>query len=161
VLVRPVADGDDLAAIGRLIQDAYFSLPGYPHDDEYDQEIADVARRRHDTTVVVAEEDGQVLGTLTYVDGPIGPYAEHGDGDAASFRYVAVSPAAQGRGAGRALVRWAVEQARGAGKARVRIHTLESMERAMRLYEREGFVRDPDHDQWWDGIRGVAYRLDL
>ena len=161
MLVRPLTDDDDLAAIGRLIQAAYFALPGYPRDDEYDEEIADVARRRHDTIVVVAEHDGELLGTLTYVAGLGAPYAEHGDEAAASFRYVAVAPTAEGRGAGRALVRWAIDRARRDGKLRVRIHTLEQMVRAMRLYEREGFVRDPDHDAWWDGVKGVAYRYDL
>jgi GNAT superfamily N-acetyltransferase len=152
--VRPVADGDDLEAIGRLIQAAYFALPGYPRDDEYDDEIADIASRRHATTVVIAEDDGD--------DGAVlGTYAEHGDPDAATFRYVAVAPDAEGRGVGRALVQWAIDRARADGKACVRIHTLESMVRAMRLYERVGFVRDAAFDEDWDGIAGVAYRYDL
>jgi hypothetical protein len=47
------------------------------------------------------------------------------------------------------------------GWARLRIHTLEAMPAAQRLYLRKGFVHDPDNDQDWDGILGIAYVMHL
>jgi GNAT superfamily N-acetyltransferase len=54
-----------------------------------------------------------------------------------------------------------IERARSQGKERLRIHTLTMMHRAMRLYVRLGFRRDPSYDEDWDGIVGVAYVFDL
>jgi predicted N-acetyltransferase YhbS len=59
------------------------------------------------------------------------------------------------------MVQWCVDEARRLGRSRLRIHTLTMMLGAQRLYERLGFVRDPAHDAEWDGIAGLAYRLDL
>lgn len=160
-VVRLLAPDDDVERLGRLIHAAYFALPDYPRDEEYDAEIADVDARRDATVVVVAELDGELVGCLTYVPHLVERYAEHGDPDAATFRYAAVDPSVQGRGVGEALVRWVVDRARTDGRARIRIHTLEMMTAAQRLYERLGFVRDPDHDEQWDDVVGIAYRYDL
>ena len=59
------------------------------------------------------------------------------------------------------MVRWCIAEARRLGRSRLRIHTLTMMQGAQRLYERLGFVREPDHDADWDGVVGLAYRLDL
>jgi GNAT superfamily N-acetyltransferase len=152
-----LAAGDDIAAAGRLVQQAYFALPGYPHDDEYDLVIGDVGARLDDAQVVVAFDDGQLVGCLTYVPDADSPHAEFEDEHAASFRYFGVDPAMQGRGIGEAMVQWCIAAARRDGRHRLRIHTLESMPAAQRLYLRMGFVRDPDHDEVWDGIVGLAF----
>ena len=161
LLVRPLAPGDDHAAVGRLVQDGYFGLPGYPHDDEYDDEIARVAARGDGSLVVVAELDGAIVGCLTYAAHHTMADAEHDDPAAATFRYFAVSPAVQGRGVGEAMVRWVFERARADGKRRIHIHTLVVMVGAQRLYERLGFVRHPEGDAEWDGVVGLAYLADV
>jgi GNAT superfamily N-acetyltransferase len=160
-VVRLLTPGDDVEGLGRIVQQAYFALPDYPHEDEYDAVLADVGGRRDATVVVVGELDGQLVGCLTYIAGLVEGHAEHGDPDAATFRYFGVDPVAQGRGVGDAMVRWVIDRARADGKQRVLIHTLEAMRGAQRLYERLGFVRDVAHDEDWDGIAGLAYRLDL
>jgi GNAT superfamily N-acetyltransferase len=160
-VVRSLEADDDVEQLGRLIQNAYRSLAGYPRDDEYDAHIADVEGRRRDTIVVVAELDGRLVGSLTYVAGVVEGHSEHGDPDAASFRYFAVDPAVQGRGVGEAMVRWVIDRARSDGKRAILIHTLDVMRGAQRLYRRLGFVRDEAHDEDWDGIAGLAYRYDL
>lgn len=160
IVVRELADGDEAAA-GRVVRAGYLALAGYPADPKYDAIIADVAARRHHTTVAVAESDGEVVGCLTYVASHEHPDAEHGDPDAATFRYFAVDPSAQGRGVGQAMLDWVVARARADGKSRLRLHTLQMMHAAQRLYARNGFVRDSEHDEDWDGIVGLAYRLDL
>lgn len=151
------APGDDLAAAGRVVQGAYFALPGYPRDEEYDAHLGDVAARAADAVVVLALLDGEVVGCATYVADHTNPHAEHDDPGAASFRAFGVSPTAQGAGVGAAMLEWIARRAMADGKQRIRIHTLESMPAAQRLYARHGYVRDPEHDEDWDGIVGLAY----
>jgi len=159
LVLRPLQPDDDMAAVGRLVQAAYFALPGYPHDPEYDESLADVAGRADEAQVMVAELDGEVVGCLTFVPDQNSSHHEFDDPDCASFRYFGVSPAVQGKGVGEAMVRWCIDAARTAGQHRLRIHTLEAMPGAQRLYQRLGFVRDPDADDDWEGIIGLAYVL--
>jgi GNAT superfamily N-acetyltransferase len=161
VLVRRIAPTDDAARAGAIVQAAYFALDSYPREDHYDRMLADVATRAAEADVVVAIVDERIVGCLTFVSGHDNPHFEFVDDDAASFRYFGVDPDASGRGVGEAMVRWCIDEARRAGRARLRIHTLTMMQGAQRLYERLGFVRDPAHDEQWDGIVGLAYRLDL
>lgn len=143
-----------------MVQGTYLQLPGYPRDDEYDEALAAVAKHSMDSDIVVAVDGDRIVGCLTYVAHHTNPHAEFDDPDAASFRYFAVSPAAQGRGVGKAMVEWCIARARADGKHRLRIHTLESMPAAQRLYERLGFQRDPENDEDWDGIKGIAFVFD-
>jgi GNAT superfamily N-acetyltransferase len=143
------------------VQTAYLALPGYPRDDEYDRSLVDVSILATEADVVVAVDDGAILGCLTFVPDESNPHAEFADPEAASFRYFGVDPSSSGRGVGEAMVAWCVDEARRLGRTRVRIHTLTMMHRAQRLYERLGFVRDPAFDTQWDGIIGLAYRLEL
>jgi ribosomal protein S18 acetylase RimI-like enzyme len=161
VVVRELAAADDPEAVGRVLRAGYEAAEAdHPHevDHEYLDEIAAVGARREDTVVVVAELDGRVVGCLTYLADHTNPYAEHDDPGAASFRYTAVDPAAQGRGAGRALVTWAIERARADGRHRVRIHTQAHLRAALRLYDSMGFVRDPSRDEPdWGGVAFVLH----
>lgn len=159
VVVRLVEPGDDLVAAGDIIRRAYFALPGYPRDPEYDVEIGAVAERLDDD-VAIALLDDRVVGCVTFV-GPASPHFEFDDHEAASFRFFGVDPAVQGAGVGEAMVDWCVTRARQQGWARLRIHTLDSMPAAQRLYRRKGFVHDPANDQDWDGIVGIAYVMHL
>jgi len=67
---------------------------------------------------------------------------------------LAVDPAAEGGGAGRALVTEVVALARAAGRRHMVIHSTPWMRRAHGLYERMGFVRRPDLD--WQPVPTVA-----
>lgn len=158
VEVRLMSDSDDAAAVGDIVRRAYFALPDYPRDREYDVVIGEVAQRAEEDEVAVALLDGRIVGCLTYV-GPDSEHYEFADRHAASFRYFGVDPSVQGRGVGEAMVKWCIERARQQGHQRLRIHTLESMPGARRLYERLGFVRDPQFDENWDGIIGVSFVL--
>lgn len=157
VQVRELQPDDDVAAAGAIVQNAYFRLPGYPRHDEYDVLLGDVASRTRDSRVVVAVLDGQLVGCLTYVEDMTGPHGEFDDDAAASFRYFGVHPSAQGAGVGEAMVQWCIDTAVTDGRERIRIHTLESMPGAQRLYLRMGFERDPENDEVWDGIKGLAF----
>lgn len=159
--IRRIRPDDDLLLAGQIVVDAYTALDDYPGEDEYEAMMRDVGARMHEVDVVVAVLGGRIVGCLTFVGDPSSTHAEHGDADAASFRYFGVDRSVQGAGVGTAMVQWCIGEARRLGRQRLRIHTLTMMTSAQRLYTRLGFVRDLDHDEDWDGIVGLAYRLDL
>jgi ribosomal protein S18 acetylase RimI-like enzyme len=89
------------------------------------------------TTVLVARQDGRIVGTLTLVMFQIPT------GVRAWIEDVIVDERARGRGTGRALTLEALRLARAAGARTVDLTSRASREAAGRLYERTGFqVRD-------------------
>ena len=52
----------------------------------------------------------------------------------------------RGHGVGGALMRECVRRARESGAPGITLHTTDMMQTAMRLYERMGFVREPELD---------------
>jgi predicted N-acetyltransferase YhbS len=131
---------DIIEAAYRAVGDAKF--------EDYVDEVRDVARRARDCPILVAVEDGAgaILGTVTYVPGPGNPYAELERDGEAGMRMLAVAPAAQGRGVGRALVTAVADRARAASRSGLAIHTRPSMGAAHRMYAAYGFVREPARD---------------
>lgn len=138
----------------------------YSHDapvhDGYAPELRDAAGRARDAVLLVAEHEGCVVGTATYVpDG--GPFAELSSGPGeAEFRMLAVAAEARGRGVAEALVREMLDRARRAGKARMVLSSSKHMRAAHRLYERLGFTRAPELD--WSPVPGIdllAFQLPL
>jgi ribosomal protein S18 acetylase RimI-like enzyme len=112
--------------------------------------------------LVAVDDDGTLLGGVTYVGDPSNGWAEFEAEDEAGFRMLAVAPAARGRGAGRALVEACIERARRDGKSRLSLLTTANMESAHRLYERLGFRRSPESDMIVeDGLRLRSYVFDL
>jgi ribosomal protein S18 acetylase RimI-like enzyme len=135
------------------------------HDwDQYMALMADVAGRADRTLVLVAVEDGVVLGTATLeLEDPVDDDpADRLAPGAASLRMLGVDPAARGRGIGRALVEACVERARAEGKDVLTLRTTTVMRVAREMYERMGFRRDEPND--YPLRRGpmlYAYRLPL
>ena len=95
--------------------------------------------------MLVAVEDGRILGSVTFVPGP-GPQAENDDPQAATIRMLGVAPEARGKGIGAALVGACVQRAHALGRRRVLLVTRESMQAAHRIYQRAGFRRAPELD---------------
>lgn len=150
---------EEYEALGEIGVLAYSELEG-ESDVGYLDEVRDVAKRAAAVPVLVAaDDDGTLLGSVTYIPRP-GPYAETEREDEAGFRMLAVAPWAQGRGVGRALVQAVLARARREGRAGVAIVTRPSMRTAHRLYESMGFARDRDSD--WEFEPGEwlwGYRL--
>jgi GNAT superfamily N-acetyltransferase len=141
------AEAGDYPAVADLTEAAYRAL-GDARVDDYVPELRDVARRAHHCPILVAvdEATGRPIGTITYVPGPDNPYSELEGEEEAGIRMLAVTPEAQGRGVGRALIAEVAARARANGRTGIAIHTRPSMTAAHRLYESFGFVRDPARD---------------
>lgn len=107
--------------------------------------LADVAGRADAGELLVAVDAERVLGAVLFVD-PGGRYAEVSGPGEGEFRMLAVDPAAQGRGVGRALVRACVERAVAAGCHAVVISVRDFARAAQRLYDATGFTRVPERD---------------
>lgn len=133
---------------GRVTADAYreFVRPGERAWEDYLRHIADVAGRADRTTVLVAIEDGRILGTATVEvegridldeDGPLGPEEAH-------IRMLGVAETARGRGVARALMAACEERARERGRTLVTLHTTARMPVAQRMYARLGYDRGAD-----------------
>ena len=76
-----------------------------------------------------------ILGSITVeLTTKLDPAQELAPGEA-HLRMLGVAPAAQGRGAGRALLEGAAALARAAGKTRLTLGTLPEMTAARRLYD--------------------------
>lgn len=163
VSVRPAGPAD-FAAVARLTVAAYEADGQLKGENGYATVLADVATRAETGEVLVAvdEATGEVLGAVTFVL-PGTPYAELSGPGEAEFRMLAVDPAAQGRGAGAALVDACLARATELDCSAVVICVRSGMAAsAQRLYQRLGFVRVPAKD--WSPLPGVdllGLRLDL
>ena len=124
--------------------------------------LADVARRCREAEVLVADDDGSLVGCVTFVPDASSPWAELlGEGES-GVRMLAVRPDAQGRGTGRCLLAACVDRARQLGSQALLLHTTPWMTTAHCLYLSSGFVRFEDRD--WLPVPDVplmAFRLEL
>ena len=158
--VRPlrVSEAEKVGEMTLAAYDAYGTLTG-PYRDRVGDPASRIATS---TAVLVAELDGRVAGTVTFVlprDPDWEPRPEPA-GDA-GFRILAVAPWAEGRGVGRALVEACIVRARDAGARRLVITTMAWMRRAHLLYHRMGFDHRPDLDVVFPSGLGHTYVRDL
>jgi ribosomal protein S18 acetylase RimI-like enzyme len=162
LLVRR-AEPADFDAIARLTVGAYRADGQLAGESGYEQTLRDVSARAvaGELLVAVDEITGEVRGSVLFVL-PGTPYAQLAGPGEAEFRMLAVDPAAQGRGAGEALVRACLTRAAALGCHGVVICTRSFSAPAHRLYARLGFVRTPERD--WSPDPGVdlyVLRIDL
>jgi ribosomal protein S18 acetylase RimI-like enzyme len=163
-LIRPVRP-EEYEALGDLTVAAYHAIPSAEmlHEDAYDSQLRDVARRAATSCVMAAATPaGELLGGVTYVSGPDDPYSEDLREGEAGIRMLAVDPGAQRRGIGRALTQWCLDRARSDGRRRLVLHTSYAMPAAVRLYERMGFLRAPELDfAPVPGVDLIAFAFEL
>src|ERR1035437_9228635 len=162
-LIRPVRP-DENGPLGELTVAAYHSLPDVmDHQDSYDIQLRDVARRAETSCVLVAVgPEGELLGGVTYVRGPDDPYSEELTAGEAGVGVLAGDRSPHSQGIGRALTQACLDRAREAGRERLVLHTGGWMPAAIRLYEKLGFVRKPQIDfAPAPGIDLIAYSFDL
>lgn len=161
-MVRPVRPAEH-RTVAALRERAYAHELGERLREGYRAELRDVARHVAVADVLVAvDAEDRPVGTVTFIAEHDHPLSEHADPEAASFRFLAVDPDQQGRGAAQMLVRACVERAREQGVARLVLHVLADNVRAARLYAHLGFARAGDLD--WEPFPGLVlegWRLPL
>lgn len=144
--VRPVRPEEHEEA-GRVTALAYreFVAPGETAWEEYLDHIADVGARAAVAEVLVAVEDGRILGSATLELGERIDDDDPGLGpDEAHIRMLGVHPDARGRGVARALMDACLDRARAAERTRITLHTTHRMTVAQAMYEHLGFERLAD-----------------
>jgi len=115
-MVRPMTDGDRERVFDIIRSTGMFT----PDEIQVANELVDITLdqpgQRDYAVVVVEDENGQVVGYLTYGPTPLtdGTY---------DLYWMAVSPEAQGRGLGKELVRWLEKQVAEAGGRLILIET--------------------------------------
>lgn len=140
--IRP-ADAADLPAIERIVRDAYtkyiarIGKPPGPMQDDY------AALVRSHSVWVAGDPIGGAIVLL--------PEDDH-----LLLDNVAVDPAAQGRGIGRALIEFAEAEARRRGFAELRLYTHQTMTENIALYSRTGWQETGRGEQ--DGFARVFFR---
>jgi len=159
VTVRP-ATTDEAEAIGALTEEVYRD-GGFLDDDEaYVTQLLDGAGRVRDALVLVADLDGSVVASVTLAE-PGTPWSEISQPDELEVRMLAVAERARRQGIADRLMDEAEDHARRRGLAAVVLSTEPVMEAAHQLYERRGYVRQPERDWDVDGFPLIAYRLAL
>jgi ribosomal protein S18 acetylase RimI-like enzyme len=148
MLIRLI-HADDCDTLARITVEAYRQLNGQEPLGPYEKELRDVDGRRRDSEVYVALDDvGALVGGVTYVPGPQHAMAEFTDPGGCGIRMLAVDPAFQGHGVGRALVETCITRAREQHRERIILHSAPTMGLAQAMYVRMGFREAPELDEF-------------
>lgn len=154
------ADFDD---IRRITRDAYLSAGFIEADNPYVKDLENVEDRAKNALVWVAELDGRVVAStaITFAGQPYTDIAQEGE---LEFRMLAVDPAVQRAGVGRAMVAAIIDYARSLdGIHAVSLTSMTPMTGAHALYTSMGFERVPERD-WFvpnEDIILWVFRLQL
>lgn len=135
-LIIREATPDDVPALMSLYEDSGLDAPG-----DNDRAAAAMLWERVRSVggvVLAAEAGGRLLGTLTLF---VWPLLAHGGRPGALVEDVAVHPAAQGQGVGRALMDEAMARARRAGCYKLALSSNAKRTEAHAFYERLGYGR--------------------
>ena len=149
MLIRPAVAADDLV-LGDLLVRAYQSqyartMPDLVLAPQRLADLRDLAEKRANASVLVAEMDGEILGCVTlYRWGA--PRCEAWIAGAANLRYLAVDAVRHGRGLSRTLLDTAERLAGSWGASHVCLHIRRGCLGLARLYEARGYCRDASGD---------------
>jgi ribosomal protein S18 acetylase RimI-like enzyme len=157
MLIRD-AHQDELDEVGELRLAAYRTGGFLAPDSTYAPRLRDLGADGSGPVLVAVDgETGPLLGTVMLQRWPNAGPVVAGPGEA-EIRALAVRPAAQRGGVGRALLAAVIDRAARDGVRHLVLMTQPEMKTAHRLYAEAGFVRLPDRD--WSpepGIMLLAY----
>jgi ribosomal protein S18 acetylase RimI-like enzyme len=159
-----LAGAHDDAAVGEILVQGYVTayarkMPEVVVGDRRKAELRDVAAKRAAATVLVAELDGRLGGTVA-IWKPGAPSSEAWLPNAADLRHLAVDPALQGRGLAKPLLDEAERIAREEWKVdAVCLHVRRGNHGVARLYMSRGYVRMPEGDLSYPEVELDAYAL--
>jgi predicted N-acetyltransferase YhbS len=142
-----VAEAGEYAAPLRITADGYRADDLLRRTDGlidfyYEAQLTDASRRAREAELLVAVDDGQVLGTVTWCP----PSSRGANWPPTQTRRSSGCSRSRRRGVGRALVNACLDRARAQGMREVLISSLPQMTAAHALYREFGFVRAPELD---------------
>jgi len=146
---------DDAKAIVRVALAAFAEFE--PHFSDWPLFNAHVAKMPQLTKtgeIIVAEEDGQIVGAVAYV-GPSGPKPAFFDPAWPIIRMLVIDPVARGKGIGRQLTEECLRRAERDQAGVIALHTTPIMTVALPMYLRMGFTRVREAPD----ILGVPYAV--
>ncbi|MCG3116492.1 MAG: GNAT family N-acetyltransferase [Candidatus Manganitrophus sp. SA1] len=164
--IRDAQDGDH-DAIREVTMSAFreYAAQMPVHWNGYREGILATLANATPAEQIVAEREGAIVGSvLLYPAGAVFSPPNRPPMTLAwpEMRLLAVAPAARGSGIGGALVRECIRRARRSGSQALTLHTSDVMRVAMRMYERMGFVRDPELDfRLSEAVTVKGYRFNL
>lgn len=163
-LIRDARPEDD-AAIGELLVEAYLTqyakkLPEVVYTEERKRALRDVASKRAVASVLVAEVDGEVAGTVALFP-PGAPDSEAWTPNTADLRHLATGVRYHGQGLSRPLLDAAEALARKWGVDAVALHVRKGVAGVARMYMQRGYVRAPEGDLVLPTVSLEAYLLRL
>jgi GNAT superfamily N-acetyltransferase len=149
VQIREARPEDDFAVgeiLVRAFTEAYrLKLPHVVLPESRLRELRDTAGKRAVATVLVAELEGRVVGTVALFR-PGAKGSEAWLPNAADLRQLAIEPGLHGRGLSKALLDAAEALAWEWGVDAICLHTRQGAEGVARLYVSRGYVRTPEGD---------------
>jgi ribosomal protein S18 acetylase RimI-like enzyme len=164
VIVREAQPEDD-AVVGEILVSGYLTryaqkMPEVVLTERRKAELRDVASKRREALVLVAELDGRVVGTVA-VWAPGAKESEAWLPAACDLRHLAFDPSVQGQGLSKPLLDEAERRARERGAKYVCLHVRRGNKGVANLYMRRGYVRAPEGDLDLPEVALDAYYLTL
>ncbi|MBJ6760692.1 GNAT family N-acetyltransferase [Myxococcaceae bacterium JPH2] len=162
VVIREARPEDD-GVVGEMLVEAFITqyakkLPEVVYTDERKRELRDVASRRKVASVLVAEKDGEVIGTVALFP-PGAPGSEAWLPRTADLRGLATLVRFHGTGLAKPLLDAAEALARSWNVDAISLHVRKGADGVARMYMRRGFVREPAGDMVLPSVTLEAYRL--
>ncbi|RKH09539.1 GNAT family N-acetyltransferase [Corallococcus sp. CA053C] len=163
-LIREARPEDD-KVVGDLLVEAYTTqyakkLPEIVYSEQRKAFLRDVASRRKAGTVLVAELDGEVVGTVALYP-PGAPGSEAWLPDTADLRALATSVRVHGQGLAQPLLAQTEVLARRWGVKAISLHVRRGAVGVARMYQRRGYQRVPAGDLEKPDVFLEAYVLPL
>jgi ribosomal protein S18 acetylase RimI-like enzyme len=163
-IVREARPEDDLV-VGEILVSGYLTryaqkMPEVVLTDRRKAELRDVASKRREALVLVAELEGMVVGTVA-LWAPGAAASEAWLPEACDLRHLAIDPSAQGRGLSKPLLDVAERRARELGAKYICLHVRRGNKGVAALYVGRGYVRAPEGDLDLPEVLLDAYYLVL
>lgn len=140
IVIRPLRDGE-IPAVTALLHRAYARLAAEGlHFVAANQDDDTTRKRIRGGVCLVAERDGAIVGTITYLPpGEKGGCDWYERDDVAEFEQYAVEPSLQGTGIGERLLDEAERRAHADGAAELACDTAVPAAGLIAMYERRGY----------------------
>jgi GNAT superfamily N-acetyltransferase len=163
-IIREARPEDDFA-VGELLVDAYITkyaqkMPEVVYTEARKSSLRDVASKRAIAAVLVAEVDGEVVGTVALFP-PGAPGSEAWLPNAADLRHLATAVRYHGTGLSRPLLDAAEDLARKWKVDAVALHVRKGNLGVADMYRKRGYVRTPEGDMEHPEVSLEAYLLRL